>query len=141
MNVNKVFLGGNLTRDIELKYTQSNMAVGSFGVAVNRKYKKQDGNQVEETTFVDCVAFGKTAEVMAQHLHKGRPVFVEGRLKLDQWEDKNTGQKRSKLSVVVDNFQFVGGRNDDGQQRGQQPQRGGGQADNYRPITDEDVPF
>jgi single-strand DNA-binding protein len=141
MNVNKVFLGGNLTRDIELKYTQSNMAVGSFGVAVNRKYKKQDGNQVEETTFVDCVAFGKTAEVMAQHLHKGRPVFVEGRLKLDQWEDKNTGQKRSKLSVVVDNFQFVGGRNDDGQQQGQQPQRGGGQTDNYRPITDEDVPF
>jgi single-strand DNA-binding protein len=141
MNVNKVFLGGNLTRDIELKYTQSNMAVGSFGVAVNRKYKKQDGNQVEETTFVDCVAFGKTAEVMAQHLHKGRPVFVEGRLKLDQWEDKNTGQKRSKLSVIVDNFQFVGGRNDDGQQQGQQHQRGGGQTDNYRPITDEDVPF
>jgi single-strand DNA-binding protein len=141
MNVNKVFLGGNLTRDIELKHTQSNMAVGAFGVAVNRKYKKQDGNQVEETTFVDCVAFGKTAEVMAQHLHKGRPVFVEGRLKLDQWEDKNTGQKRSKLSVIVDNFQFVGGRNDDGHQQGQQPQRGGGQTDNYRPITDEDVPF
>ncbi len=104
---NKVMLMGNLTRDVEIRHTPSNTAVGNFGLAVNRKYKTQSGEQREEVTFVDCEAWGRTAEVMAQYLGRGRPVFIEGRLKLDQWEDKNGGGKRSKLSVVVENFQFI----------------------------------
>jgi len=104
---NKVMLMGNLTRDIEIRHTPSNTAVGNFGLAVNRKYKTQSGEQREEVTFVDCEAWGRTAEVMAQYLSKGRPIFVEGRLKLDQWQDKNSGQNRQKLSVVVENFQFI----------------------------------
>jgi len=104
---NKVMLMGNLTRDIEIRHTPSNTAVGNFGLAVNRKYKTQSGEQREEVAFIDCEAWGRTAEVMAQYLAKGRPVFVEGRLKFDSWEDKNGGGKRSKLSVVVDNFQFI----------------------------------
>lgn len=104
---NKVMLMGNLTRDIEIRHTPSNTAVGNFGLAVNRKYKTQSGEQREEVAFIDCEAWGRTAEVMSQYLSKGRPVFVEGRLKFDQWDDKNGGGKRSKLSVVVDNFQFI----------------------------------
>jgi len=104
---NKVMLMGNLTRDIEIRHTPSNTAVGNFGLAVNRKYKTQSGEQREEVAFIDCEAWGRTAEVMAQYLSRGRPVFIEGRLKFDSWEDKNGGGKRSKLSVVVDNFQFI----------------------------------
>ena len=100
-NYNKVILMGNLTKDIELRYTPSNKAVATIGIAVNRKY-----NDTEETTFVDCEAWGKTAEVMSQYLQKGRPVFIEGRLKLDQWQDQNGGN-RSKLKVVIENFQFI----------------------------------
>ena len=111
---NKVMLMGNLTRDVEIRHTSGNTAVGNFGIAVNRKFKTQSGEQREEVTFVDCEAWGRTAEVMAQYLGRGRAVFIEGRLKLDQWEDKNGGGKRSKLSVVVENFQFV----DSGQGRG-----------------------
>lgn len=107
-NYNKVFLMGNLTRDIELKHVAGNQAVAEIGLAVNRRYKTKDGEDREETTFVDCEAWGRTAEVMKQYLSKGRPVFLEGRLKLDQWTDKD-GQKRSKLRVVVENFQFIGG--------------------------------
>ncbi|MCW5756172.1 MAG: single-stranded DNA-binding protein [Phycisphaeraceae bacterium] len=103
---NKVFLMGNLTRDVEMRHTPQNTAVGSFGLAVNRKYRTQDGQNHEEVTFVDCEAWGRTAEVMAQYLKKGRPAFIEGRLKLDQWQDQQ-GNKRSRLKVVVENFQFV----------------------------------
>lgn len=119
---NKVMLMGNLTRDIEIRHTGSNTAVGNFGIAVNRRYKTQSGDQREEVTFVDCEAWGRTAEVMSQYLSKGRSVFIEGRLKLDQWEDRNGGGKRSKLSVVVENFQFV----DSGQGGGNQGGGGGG---------------
>lgn len=119
---NKVLLMGNLTRDVEIRHTPSNTAVGNFGIAVNRRYKTQSGEQREEVTFVDCEAWGRTAEVMAQYLVKGRPVFIEGRLKLDQWEDKGGGGKRSKLSVVVENFQFV----DSGQGGGGSGSGGGG---------------
>ncbi len=97
---------GNLTRDPELKQTPSNQPVAQIGIAMNRKFKDRDGNMREEVTFVDCEAWGRTAEVMAQYLSKGRPVFVEGRLKLDQWQDKE-GNNRSKLKVVIENFQFV----------------------------------
>ncbi|RMH28370.1 MAG: single-stranded DNA-binding protein [Planctomycetota bacterium] len=109
-NLNKVLLMGNLTRDVEIRHTSGNSAVANFGLAVNRRYRTQSGEQREETTFIDCEAWGRTAEVMGQYLSKGRPVFIEGRLKLDQWEDKNGGGKRSKLSVVVESFQFIDSR-------------------------------
>lgn len=110
-NFNKVILLGNLTRDIELRHTPStNQPVANFGIAVNRRWRTPEGEQREETTFVDCEAWGRTAEVMAQYLNKGRPVFVEGRLKLDTWQDKESGQNRSKLKVVVETFQFVDSR-------------------------------
>jgi single-strand DNA-binding protein len=105
-NFNKVILMGNLTRDIELKSTTSGMHVANIGLAVNRRWVGQDGERKEETTFVDCEAWGKTAENMAKFFSKGRPVFIEGRLKLDQWEDKE-GKKQSKLRVVVEGFEFV----------------------------------
>lgn len=111
MNLNKVFLGGNITRDIETRTIGSGTTVASIGLAVNRSWSDQSGQKKEEVTFVDCEAWGKTAEVMAQYLGKGKPVFIEGRLKLDQWEDKDGG-KRSKLKVVIDSFQFVGGKAD-----------------------------
>ena len=114
---NKVLLMGNLTRDIELKYTPSNQAVAQIGLAINNRFKTKEGETKEETTFVDCEAWGRTAEVMKQYLTKGKPVFVEGRLKLDQWKDKQDGSNRSKLKVVVENFQFIdskGGGGDSG---------------------------
>ena len=106
MNVNRVFLGGRLTRDVELK-RPTDQALATFGLAVNRKYRTADGEQREQVVFVDCEAWGRTAEVMAEHLHKGSPVFIEGRLKFNRWDDHGTN--RSKLSVVVEGFQFVGG--------------------------------
>lgn len=107
-NFNRVMLMGNLTRDPQLKYLPSQTAVVEFGMAVNRKFST-GGEQREETTFVECAAFGKMAEIINQYCQKGKGLFVEGRLKYDQWEDKQGGGKRSKLSVVVDNFQFLGG--------------------------------
>ncbi|MCH8166220.1 MAG: single-stranded DNA-binding protein [Planctomycetes bacterium] len=109
-NVNKVFLMGNLTRDVELKFTPSNQPVATIGIAVNRRYRTREGEDREETMFVDCEAWGRTAEVMNQYLSKGRPVFIEGRLKLDQWQDRESGKNRSKLRVVIENFQFVDSR-------------------------------
>ena len=108
-NFNKVMLVGNLTRDPELKHTPSNQAVANIGLAMNRQFQTREGERREEVTFVDCEAWGRQAEVMAQYLSKGRPVFIQGRLKLDTWQDKDGGN-RSKLKVVVENFQFVGGR-------------------------------
>lgn len=100
---------GNLTRDPQLKQTPNNMSVAEIGLACNRKFKGKDGEMREETTFVDCEAWGRTAETMAKYLSKGRPVFVEGRLKLDQWQDKD-GSNRSKLRVVIESFQFIDSR-------------------------------
>ena len=112
-NYNRVFLMGNLTRDPEIRYTPSGMAVASFGLAINHRWKdKTSGEMREEVTFVDIDAWGRNAELAGQYLAKGRPLFVEGRLKLDSWEDKNTGQKRSKLKVVCERFQFLGTRGD-----------------------------
>jgi single-strand DNA-binding protein len=110
-NLNRVFLMGNLTRDPEIRYTPSGMAVASFGLAVNRKWRdKSSGEMREEVTFVDIDAWGKQAELAGQYLAKGRPLFVEGRLRLDQWDDRATGQKRSRLKVVCDRFEFLGTR-------------------------------
>lgn len=107
-NVNKVFLMGNLTRDVEMRALPSGMSVGSFGIAVNERFKDRDGNWQERANFVDCEIFGARAEAFAKYLSKGSPVFLEGRLRLDQWQDKE-GNNRSKLKVVVEDFQFVGG--------------------------------
>src|SRR3954468_24805801 len=107
-NFNRVFLMGNMTRDPQLKFLPSQMAVAEFGIATNRKFKTQSGEDREEVTFVDCSAFGRTAEVINQYFSKGKPIFIEGRLKYDTWEDKNGGGKRSKMSVVVERFEFIG---------------------------------
>ena len=117
-NLNKVTLMGNLTRDPELRYTPNNVAVANIGIAVNRRWRNsQSGEQQEETTFVDCEAWSRTAETINQYLRKGRPIFIEGRLKLDQWQDQNKNN-RSKLKVVIENFQFLdsrgGGQGTDG---------------------------
>src|SRR5260370_18732420 len=106
-NFNKVILGGNLTRDPELRCTPQGTAIAKIGLAINRTWKTETGESKEEVTFVDADAFGRTAEVISQYLKKGRPILIDGRLKFDQWEDKNTHQKVSKLRVVVENFQFL----------------------------------
>jgi len=110
---NKVILLGNLTRDPEMRVTSKGTAVARLSLAVNRKYTTESGETKEEVTFVEVDAWGKQAEVIAQYCRKGKPLLVEGRLKLDQWDDKTTGQKRSRLGVVLENFQFVGGRRED----------------------------
>lgn len=156
---NKVLLMGNLTRDPEMRHLpNSNTAVTKFGLAVNRRFRTADGEQREEVTFVDCDAFGRTAEMMSQYLKKGRPVFIEGHLRLDTWE--KDGQKQSKLKVVVDSFQFIdskpGGGDGDGGGGGG-PSRSGGssyggggsrpaprsapQQNNYEPVSEDDIPF
>ena len=112
-NFNKVILAGNMTRDPELRYTPKGTAIAKFGLAINRNWTGEDGQKREEVTFVDVDAFGKQAEVIGQYLRKGRPVLVEGRLKLDQWDDKQTGQKRSRLGVVLESFSFLDSGNRD----------------------------
>ena len=108
-NFNKVFLMGNLTRDPQLSYLPSQMAVVDFGLAINRRWTGKDGERKEDTCFVDCRAFGKLAENINKYLSKGRPLFVEGRLDFDSWTAQD-GTKRSKHRVTVENFQFLGGR-------------------------------
>jgi single-strand DNA-binding protein len=105
---NKVLLMGNLTRDPEVRYTPKGTAIANLGLAVNRVYTTEGGEQKEEVTFIDIEVWGRQAETAGQYLSKGRPVFVEGRLKLDSWEDKESGQKRNKLKVVAERVQFLG---------------------------------
>ena len=107
---NKVILLGNLTRDPEVRYTPKGTAVTELGLAVNRVYTAENGEKREETTFVDVTLWGRTAEIAGEYLKKGRPVFIEGRLQLDTWDDKQSGQKRSKLKVVGEGLQLLGGR-------------------------------
>jgi len=109
-NLNRVLLIGNLTRDPELRYTPKGTAVTEIGLAVNRVYSGEDGEKKEETTFVDVTLWARQAEIAGQYLKKGRPVFIEGRLQLDTWDDKQTGQKRSRLRVVAENLQLLGSR-------------------------------
>jgi len=106
-NFNKVILAGNLTRDPELQYTPKGIAIAKMGLAINRTWKNEAGETKEEVTFVDVDSFGRQAEVVAQYFKKGRPILIEGRLKFDQWEDKNTHQKQSKLKVVLETFSFI----------------------------------
>ncbi len=105
---NKVMLIGNLTRDPEVRYTPKGSAVCDIGLAVNRVYTSDSGEKVEEVTFVDVVLWAKMAELAGKYLHKGRPVFIEGRLQMDSWEDKQTGQKRTRMRVVGEQMQFLG---------------------------------
>lgn len=107
-NLNKVFLMGNLTRDPELRYTPAGKAVASFGIAINRVWTAESGEQKKDVCYVDISIFGRRAEVVGEYFSKGNPIFIEGRLRFNQWETKD-GQKRNTLSVVADNFQFVGG--------------------------------
>ncbi len=121
---NKVILMGNLTRDPELTYTQSNMAICKVGVAVNRRYQNQQTQEwIEKPTFVDVTIFGKRGEAFQKFHKRGASTFLEGRLEFDSWDDKTTGQKRSKLYVVADNWEFVGGKGAGG---GQGQSQGGG---------------
>jgi single-strand DNA-binding protein len=142
-NYNKVLLMGNLTRDPQLSYTPNQTAVVDFGMAINRRWTGQDGNQRDETCFVDCRMFGRRAEVVNKYCKKGNPLFVEGRLTFDSWEAQD-GSKRSKLRVTVENFEFVGGGG------GGAGGGGGGRAaqsfDNAGsqgppPPSDDDIPF
>jgi single-strand DNA-binding protein len=151
---NKVILVGNLTRDPELRYTPKGTAVAKIGLAVNRNWTSESGEKKEEVTFVDVDIFGRTAENVSQYMRKGRPILVEGRLRLDQWDDKQTGQKRSRLGVVAETVQFLGapGGAEGGGPGPARPPRppsapapasgtpdaGGGDAP---PAEDDDVPF
>ncbi|MEA3209236.1 MAG: single-strand DNA-binding protein [Chthoniobacter sp.] len=109
-NLNKVMLIGNLTRDPEIKYTPKGTAIADIGLAVNRNYTTESGEKREEVTFIDVTLWGRVAEIVGEYCKKGRPLFVEGRLQLDTWDDKATGQKRSKLKVVGENIQLLGSR-------------------------------
>lgn len=142
-NLNRVTLIGNLTRDVELKYTGKGTAIADISIAVNRKWKDQDNQMKEETTFVDLTAFGKTAELAGQYLAKGSSCYFEGRLNLETWEDKTTQQKRTKMKVVIENMQFLGSKKDSGSQS-QSSAKSGGQR--QAPASndaddDSDIPF
>lgn len=137
---NRVIISGYLTRDIELRHTGGGTAVCDVGVAINRKFKGSDGSKQEETTFVDCTLWGRTAEIASEYLGKGRAVLIEGRLQLDTWEDRNSGQKRSKLKVVGENLVMLGGGNSEKpQQRQQEPQEPAWQPPDAPP--NDEVPF
>ena len=143
-NFNKVMLMGNVTRDIELRYTPKGTAVADIGLAVNRVRTGENGERIEETTFVDVTLWGRTAEVAHQYSGKGKPLFVEGRLHMDSWEDKATGQKRNKLKVVAENIQLMGSAQGGGQQQNPSaddaPAQGGSPAQSGA-EDDDDIPF
>ena len=113
-NLNKVYLIGNLTRDQEIRYTPKGTAVADTAIAINRIYKGEDGEKKEGVTFIDLTFWGRQAEIAQEYLRKGRPVFIEGRLQLDTWDDRQTGQKRSRLRVIAENLQMLGSRDRDG---------------------------
>jgi single-strand DNA-binding protein len=146
---NKVMLMGNLTREPQLSYLPSQTPVVEFGMAINRTFRKQDGSQGEETCFVDCQMFGKRAEVINKYLKKGDPLFVEGRLKYDQWQAQD-GSKRSKLRVFIENFEFLGRGGGGGESNRGGSGGGGGYGDSagpsaspepFSPPMDDDIPF
>jgi single-strand DNA-binding protein len=147
---NKVILLGNLTRDPEVRYTPKGTAVTDLGLAVNRTYTADNGEKREEVTFVDVTFWGRTAEVAGEYLKKGRPVFVEGRLQLDSWDDKTSGQKRSKLKVIGENMQMLGAPRGGGGGGGDEESSGGSRPSS-RPAPppkaapsapdDDEIPF
>jgi len=145
---NKVILLGNLTRDPEVRYTPKGSAVADLGIAVNRQYTLENGEKREEVTFVDVTFWGRTAEVAGEYLKKGRPVFIEGRLQLDTWDDKQSGQKRSKLKVIGETMQMLGSRGGAGDtgDEGDRPTRSAKPAAPPKPPgpsepDDDEIPF
>lgn len=157
-SLNKVMLMGNLTRDPELRVTPKGTPICQFGLAINRQYKMESGESREEVTFVDIEAWGKQGETIAKYCTKGRPLYVEGRLKLDTWEDKNTKEKKSKMRVVLEQFQFLGdsrgaGAGGAAAPSGESDQSGGASPERHSPpprtpaakpaaeAIDDDVPF
>src|SRR5215217_346678 len=139
-NYNKIILVGNLTRDPQLRYLPSQMPVCDFGMAVNHKFRTKNGEDREEVLFIDVSAFGKQAEIINQYCQKGRPLLVEGRLKYDTWEDKTNGSKRSKHTIVLEDFQFLGGKGGEG--GGKSEAAGVGRiADGATEVREEDIPF
>jgi single-strand DNA-binding protein len=122
-NLNRVLLIGNLTRDPEVRYTPKGTAVTDIGMAINRVFTSEDGERREEVTYVDVVLWARLAEIAGQYLKKGWPVFIEGRLQLDTWDDKQTGQKRSRMRVVAENLQLLGSRESEGGPTGPAPAR------------------
>lgn len=110
----KAIIAGNLTRDPEMRTTPSGASVCSFSVAVNRRFRTASGENQESTSFIDCTAWGRTGETISQYMHKGSPILVSGRLDQRSWDDKNTGQKRSRVEIVVEDFNFIGGEQRDG---------------------------
>ena len=152
-NLNKVMLIGNLTRDPEVRYTPSGKAVADISLAINRVWNNDQGQKQEETTFVDVTLWGRQAELAQQYLTKGRGVYIEGRLQMDSWDDKETGKKRTKLKIVGDNLQFLpdgrgaaGGSGGPPQQSSNAPQRSGSpQGASAAPAEDfqeeDDIPF
>ncbi len=145
---NKVLLLGNLTRDPEVRYTPKGSAVADLGIAVNRQYTLDSGEKREEVTFVDVTFWGRTAEVAGEYLKKGRPVFIEGRLQLDTWDDKQSGQKRSKLKVIGEMMQMLGSRpgaGGDAEEGGGAPRPARSSAPPPKTaaaeLDDDDIPF
>ena len=155
-NLNKVMLIGNLTRDPELRFTPKGTAVADIAIAINRIWNNEAGQRQEETTFVDVTLWGRQAELAQQYLTKGRGIYVEGRLQMDTWDDKTTGQKRSKLKVIGENLQFLpdgrsaagtgGGRSTPssgpgGATRGNEPMQGGAASMSDDFPEDDEIPF
>jgi single-strand DNA-binding protein len=159
-SLNKVLLMGNLTRDPELRVTPKGTSICQFSLAINRQFKMESGETREEVIYVDVEAWGKQGETIAKYVTKGRPLYVEGRLRLDQWEDKNTKEKRSRMKVVLEQFQFLGDSRGGGgggapgggapeagidqtasPERHSPPPRGGGAKPGPTENLDEDVPF
>lgn len=142
MNWNKVTLAGNLTRDPELKYSTKGVPICKIGLAINRQWKSESGEKKEEVTFIDCTAFGRTAEAIGQYMVKGRPIFIEGRLNLETWDDKQSGQKRSKLGVIIEQFQFIGGNKGEGKSSAPKTDKPASEStDAPPPNNSDDVPF
>jgi single-strand DNA-binding protein len=153
-NVNKVILIGNVTRDPEVKFTPKGTAVTDIGMAINRSYTLDNGEKREDVTFVEVAFWGRQAETIGEYVKKGRSIYVEGRLQLDTWDDKQSGQKRSKLRVVGENFQFLGARpggsggggdEEGGGHQESRPQRTSRPAPTQQPPKssepDDDIPF
>ena len=143
-DLNNVTLTGRLTADPDMRYTTSGMAVAGFNLATGRKYKDKQGQLQEDTSFIGCTAFGQQAEFLGQYIRKGQAILIQGRLKQDSWEDKETGKKQSKTKVVVDYVKSIDRRGNDEQrpaQREQQPTQAVDSSRNNEPQNDDDVPF